>query len=129
MKNDICRLIITIEDSGCGMSLDKVNVLLSVENDSTTNDVKLLENMNINLNMATKIVRLLGGQIIIKSEEGIGSEFIITIEQRIEKENNNIEEKQIREYSKSLFGKKSILIVTDKKDLLISITDVLKNII
>lgn len=126
VKNDICRLIITIEDSGCGMSLDKVNELLSVENDSTTNDVKLLENMNINLNMATKIVRLLGGQIIIKSEEGIGSEFIITIEQRIEKENNNIEEKQIREYSKSLFGKKSILIVTDKKDLLISITDVLK---
>lgn len=127
VKNDVCRLIITIEDSGTGMSLDKVNELLSIDNELDEENLKRLENMNLNLNIATKIVRLLGGQIIIKSEEGIGSEFIINIEQKIVKvDNNDITEKQMKEYSKSVFGKKSILLVTDKKELLLLISEYLK---
>lgn len=127
IKNDICRLIISIEDSGCGMSLDKINDLLSVDNELNEKELKKLENMNLNLNIATKIIRLLGGQIIIRSEEGVGSEFIVMIEQHIasNKESNYLEQNIIN-YSKSLFGKKSILIVTDKKNLMISLSEYLK---
>lgn len=125
VKNNVCRLIITIEDSGSGMSLDKVNELLSIGSELDKEEIKMLDNMNLNLNVATKIVRLLGGQIIIKSEEGIGSEFIIMMDQRVLNNNEN-DEKYIREYSKSLFGKKRILLVTDKNDLLTSISEYLK---
>ena len=125
VKNNVCRLIITIEDSGSGMSLDKVNQLLSIDNELDKDEIKMLDGMNLNLNVATKIARLLGGQIIIKSEEGIGSEFIITIDQQVLNNNDN-EEKYIREYSKSLFSKKRILLVTDKKNLLINVSEYLK---
>ena len=125
VKNNVCRLIITIEDSGSGMSLDKVNELLSIGSELDKEEIKMLDNMNLNLNVATKIVRLLGGQIIIKSEEGIGSEFIIMMDQRVLNNNEN-DEKYIREYSKSLFGKKRILLVTDKNDLLTCISEYLK---
>ena len=125
VKNNVCRLIITIEDSGSGMSLDKVNELLSIGSELDKEEIKMLDNMNLNLNVSTKIVRLLGGQIIIKSEEGIGSEFIIMMDQRVLNNNEN-DEKYIREYSKSLFGKKRILLVTDKNDLLTCISEYLK---
>ena len=127
VKNSVCRLIVTIEDSGVGMSLDKVNELLSINNELDEKNIKMLDNMNLNLNVATKIVRLLGGQIIIKSDEGIGSEFIITLEQKVVESNDrNIDEKYIFNYSKSLFGKQRILIVTDKKDLLMNVSECLK---
>ena len=127
VKNSVCRLIVTIEDSGIGMSLDKVNELLSINNELDEKNIKMLDNMNLNLNVATKIVRLLGGQIIIKSDEGIGSEFIITLEQKVVESNDrNIDEKYIFNYSKSLFGKQRILIVTDKKDLLMNVSECLK---
>ena len=35
-KNDICRLVISVEDSGVGMSIDKVNELLSIEEELTS---------------------------------------------------------------------------------------------
>ena len=124
VKNNVCRLIITIEDSGSGMSLDKVNELLSID-ELDKDNIKILDNMNLNLNVATKIVRLLGGQIIIKSEEGIGSEFIVTMEQRI-MNNETVDEKYIMNYSKTIFSKQRILLVTDKKYLLDNINEYLK---
>lgn len=127
VKNNVCRLIITIEDSGIGMSLDKVNELLSIDGELDEKNLKILDNMNLNLNVATKIVRLLGGQIIIKSDEGVGSEFIITLEQRVENNNEkSLNEKYVSSYSKSLFGKRRILIVTDKKELLMNVNEYLK---
>ena len=127
VKNNACRLIITIEDTGIGMSLDKVNNLLSIDSELNEKDLKILDNMNLDLNVATKIVRLLGGQIIIKSEEKIGSEFIIILEQRVvDNDEKNIEQKFIKSYSKSFFGKERVLIVTDKKQLLLALSDSLK---
>ena len=127
VKNDVCRLIITIEDSGIGMSLDKVNELLSIDMDLKDTDIKKLEGMNLSLNIATKIVRLLGGQLIIKSEEGVGSEFISTIEQKIPRNCSSLlKEKTLIEYSKSLFGKNRVLLVSDKKEINNQISEILK---
>lgn len=127
VKNDICRLIISIEDSGCGMSLDKVNELLSLENNLDEQDIKKLDKMNLDLNIATKIIRLLGGQIIIKSELNVGSEFIIAIDQKIEKSNKDvISSRKIEEYSRILTQSKRVLIVDDDKRELDEIVKYLK---
>ena len=99
VKNDVCRLIITIEDSGVGMSIEKVNELLSNEKEIQYDYSKELENMNLNLNVAAKIVKLLDGRILIKSEEGKGSEFIITVDQKALIQEKNVDEKYIRDYS------------------------------
>lgn len=111
VKNDVCRLIISIEDSGIGMSIDKVNKLLIVTESLTDDELKKLDQMNLDINIATKILRILGGQLIIKSEENVGSQFTIILEQRI---NDNKSEKNYSKYSLFL-NKKHILIVSDKQ--------------
>ena len=119
VKNDVCRLIVSIEDSGIGMSIDKINRLLNVSESLTDEEIKKLDKMNLDINIATKILRILGGQLIIKSEENKGSEFIIILEQRINNENN-----KDQDYSKySIFlNKKRILLVSDKQDELNNIS-------
>ena len=123
VKNDICRLIISIEDSGNGMSLDKVNELLSISNDLSEQDIKKLDKMNLDLNIATKIIKLLGGQIIIKSQENIGSQFIVAICQKI-KGIESID--NFDDYMMLSSNKKKILIVDNKKNDLDVIISCLK---
>ena len=121
IKNDVCRLVISIEDSGVGMSIDKVNELLSLDTELTDEDAKQLDQINLNLNIATKIIKLLGGNILIKSEEGKGSEFTVVLEQKI-KEANIKRDTKIEEYSNIVFKNKRVLVVDDSKDFLEEIT-------
>ena len=121
VKNDVCRLIISIEDSGIGMTIDKVNKLLTVAESLSDEDLIKLDKMNLDINIVSKIVRLLGGQLIIKSEEHVGSEFIITIEQRIKSDDKNSEDKYVKLFS----NKKRVLLVDDKQQDLNIISDYL----
>ena len=72
-KYDICRLIITIEDSSTPLSLDEINKILS-------NDNELDEN-NITIYDVNKIVNMMNGNLMVKSEEG--NEFLLSIDSKI----------------------------------------------
>lgn len=122
VKNNVCRLIISIEDSGSGMSIDKVNQLLTVSETLCDEDLTKLNSLNLDINIVSKIVRLLGGQLIIKSEENVGSEFIIILEQKIK----NDEENSKKYFSKLISKKKTILIVSDKQEDLNTISEYLE---
>lgn len=124
IKNDICRLIISIEDSGSGMSIDKVNELLSLDQELTSEDKKTLEQVILNLNIATKIVKVLGGNILIKSEENKGSEFIIAIEQKIKKE--KVTDEKLEQYTEVASKNKRVLLVDNSKEFIEQITKELK---
>ena len=80
-KYDICRLIITIEDSSTPLSLDEINKILS-------NDNELDEN-NITIYDVNKIVNMMNGNLMVKSEEG--NEFLLSIDSKIV-DNNKMEE-------------------------------------
>lgn len=124
VKNNVCRLIISIEDSGKGMSIDKVNKLLNITEDLTEEELNKLNNMNLNINIATKIIRLLGGQLIIKSYENVGSEFTIIIDQKINDENTKNDY-----FDKYLYNtkKRRILLVNDKQKELSNISEYLED--
>ena len=124
VKNNVCRLIISVEDSGKGMSIDKVNKLLNITEDLTEEELNKLNNMNLNINIATKIIRLLGGQLIIKSYENVGSEFTIIIDQKINDENTKNDY-----FDKYLYNtkKRRILLVNDKQKELSNISEYLED--
>lgn len=119
-KFDMCRLIITVEDSGVGMSIDKVNDLLMIDEPLDENDIKRLETKNININTIKKIVSKMGGYFTIKSEENHGTEIKVVIDQKIESENNL----NLNEYSK----KESILIASNQNDYLENISNMLEKL-
>ena len=83
IKYDVCRLVISIEDSGKGMNISKVNELLRLDDELSDEDIKKLEKLDSDLKIAKKIIKVLGGNLMIKSEEDKGSEFIIVLDQKI----------------------------------------------
>ena len=68
-KYDVCRLIITIENSGIPLSLEEINNILD-------NEKEIDE--NISLEDINKLINMMNGSLNIKSEEG--NEFTISID-------------------------------------------------
>lgn len=122
IKYDVCRLIITVEDSGVGMNLSKVNDLLKLDEDLTEEDNKKLQEMNLDLNIVKKILKVFGGTMMIKSEEEKGSEFMIVLDQKIESEEKKLESDKYNILSKH----KRVLIVDDDIEELNNISNIFK---
>ncbi len=106
VKYDVCRLIIEIEDSGKGMSVEKLNELLKSNSDLEDTDLLKLNSLDVDLKLAFKIMKKLGGFINIKSEEGKGSTFTIVLDQKIKQEKDPF-------FDKYIFNRKKIIAVSD----------------
>ena len=91
VKYDMCRLIITIEDSGCGISISEINELLTDKN-ITKKELERLDTNDLNINLIKKIIKKMGGYFIIKSKVGFGTEVKFVLDQKIigHNDNNNI---------------------------------------
>lgn len=117
-KYDMCRLIITVEDSGVGISIDKVNDLLMIDEPLSNEEIESLETKVVNINAIKKIVAKLGGYFTIKSEENHGTEIKIVVDQKIDSENVV----KLNE----LASKEKILVASNDTDFLKSITKLIE---
>lgn len=110
IKYDACRLIISIEDSGSGLPIDKVNDILS----SSEKEIDLTEanTLDMDLNMVKKVMKLLGGSVLLSSEENKGTKVTIVLDQRISSNSNTNLEAKLASYNKTL-GMQKVLIVDD----------------
>lgn len=125
VRYDVARLIINIEDTGCGMSIDKINTILDDNRELSMKEVVKLDKLDMDLVATIKSIKLLGGSFNIKSEENKGSTFTIVIDQKCDiKEKTDIM-KDIEKYSSDVFGRKRVLIVDDDKEELFKISDTL----
>ena len=88
-KYDIARLIITVEDTGCGMSIDKVNDILNNNKEFSKEELNNLEKINVGIKLANKLVIEMGGILVIKSEENKGTKVTIIIDEQIKEDSYN----------------------------------------
>ena len=110
VKYDVCRLIITITDSGNGMKLEKINEILNDTKELDEKELNKIENLDVDLKLSKKIVDLMGGALLIKSEINKGSTFTIIINQLID---NSSETRQIQAIADTLSNKKKVLLIDD----------------
>ena len=103
IKNNIARLIITIEDSGVGISPDEIDSIFNKRKEEIDGS-----NMKSNLFTARKLITLMGGTIIPSSNYGNGTTMKIVLDQKIVEEANE-------KYNKyeSFYDEKKILLVDD----------------
>ena len=103
IKNNIVRLIITIEDSGVGISPDEMDSIFYKRKEEIDGS-----NMKSNLFTARKLITLMGGTIIPSSNYGNGTTMKIVLDQKIVEEANE-------KYNKyeSFYDEKKILLVDD----------------
>ena len=118
-KYDVCRVIFTISDSGVGIGIDKINEILSVTGELNKDDIVNLEKSEFNIELCQKIIKSLGGNLLIKSKLDKGTEVILTLDQKIYRE----KEEKTFNYESAVTTKKVLLVNQDK-----DITNVFKKI-
>ena len=108
---DVCRLVISVKDSGIGVNAEKLNKIFSQNDDTKIEDV---DSKEMTLDTAKKVVNLIGGTITVRSEKNKGSEFTLIVDQKIASSDDKIDN-IINEYKK-LEDKIKILLVDDNEE-------------
>ena len=123
VKYGVCRLIITISDTGNGISIEDVNDILSLNSDALSEiDLRNRDGEMLNLKEVKKLVSLLGGNLMVKSELEGGTTVNIVLEQKIvESKETEISEK-LESYEQSLYHNKRVMVVDDDAKELTQIT-------
>ena len=92
--DNVCKLIISVEDSGRGIKKENVDQLFTqfqrLEEDRNTT----IEGTGLGLAITKQLIELMGGRIILHTVYGEGSKFTVVLNQRITKA-------QVREKKKS----------------------------
>jgi len=81
---DVCKLIITVEDSGRGIKKENIDKMFTkfqrIDEDRNTT----IEGTGLGLAITKQLVELMGGKIIVHTVYGEGSKFTVVLNQRIE---------------------------------------------
>lgn len=115
-KQDIARLIITIEDSGRGIKAEDIDKIFNKKEED-----KDYTNLNNNLYNARKLITLMGGTIIPSSVYGKGTVIKLVLDQKIYEEDTT--EKKYDKY----LDKKKVLVVDDSEASIKLISKILDN--
>ena len=105
MRKDVCRLIISVEDTGSGIKAENLEKIFSKKEDDTEDDRHNLDN---NLYNAKRLITLMGGTIIPTSVYDKGTTIKIVLDQKVVNDSNN----DINKYEE-VYDKKKILLVDD----------------
>lgn len=83
IKDNICRLIISVEDSGIGIKEESIPKLFTKFERLDVEKQMTIEGTGLGLAITKKLIDLMHGTIIVQSIYGQGSKFTISVDQRI----------------------------------------------
>ena len=107
IQYDVCRLIININDTGCGIDIDKINKVLNDE------EIEIKSNeIELDLNSVKKLINILGGSIFIDSNK-LGTKVSIVLDQRIYETEEIKHNKELNNYIKYIGTEKNVLLIDD----------------
>ena len=105
IKNNIVRLIITIEDSGKGMTTEELNKAFLKPSSKGKN-----YNIDNTLYDAKRLITMMNGAIISNSVYGSGTTMKIVLDQKYEEVSN-----ELNDYG-NIYGKRRILLIDDNEN-------------
>lgn len=83
LKNSICRLIISVEDTGIGIKRDNIDKLFQKFERADEERNITIEGTGLGLAITKKLVELMHGEMVVQSIYGKGSKFTVCIDQKI----------------------------------------------
>lgn len=114
-KDDIIRLIISVEDSGIGIKEDKIDKLFSKFERLDIEKNNTIEGTGLGLAITKRLIELMNGKIVVQSVYGKGSRFTVAIDQKIISDAPLKEEKITVSDEIIDCSSKKVLIVDDNK--------------
>lgn len=92
-KDGVCRLIISVEDTGIGIAKDKIDKLFTKFERFDEEKNITIEGTGLGMAITKKLVELMNGTIVVQSEYGEGSKFTVAIDQVIVEGKTSLEPK------------------------------------
>ena len=83
VKDGMCRLIVSVEDTGIGIKQENINKLFSKFERLDVEKQMTIEGTGLGLAITKKLVDLMGGTIVAQSVYGQGSKFTVSVDQKI----------------------------------------------
>lgn len=111
IKDGVCRLIVSVADTGKGIKEDKINSLFNKFERLEEDKNSTIEGTGLGLAITKKLVELMDGKIVVQSIYGEGSKFTIALDQKIV--DKEYEEAVVTIVEKIDLSDKNILIVDD----------------
>ena len=85
IKDNVCRLIISVEDTGIGIKEENIDKLFNKFERIDLEENITIEGTGLGLAITKKLVDLMNGKIVVQSVFGKGSKFTVSLDQRIVK--------------------------------------------
>ncbi len=129
IKDDVCRLIIMVEDTGIGIEKHKIDKLFNKFERMGIEGRTTIEGTGLGLAITKKLIELMNGKIVVQSVYGEGSKFTVAIDQKIvlKPSIELINDKRTKNINDFDISNKKILVVDDNKLNLKVATRILKN--
>ena len=125
IKDNVCRLIFSVEDSGIGIKEEALPKLFSKFERLNVEKSLTIEGTGLGLAITKKLVELMDGKIIVQSVYGKGSKFTVSVDQRI----IAVEKPEVKEVkateSKAINANGARVLVVDDNDLNIKVASTL----
>lgn len=111
-KNNVCRLIISVKDTGIGIKHENINKLFTKFERFDLDKNMTIEGTGLGLAITKKLVELMNGKIVVDSVYGKGSTFTVAIDQKIVNK-TRIVEPEVKVVKKINIKNKKVLVVDD----------------
>ena len=95
LNDDVCRIIISVEDSGRGIKKEDINRLFSKFDRLEETRNTTIEGTGLGLAITKQLVEMMNGKIMVHTIYGEGSKFTCMIDQRISTEKVRRKSKKI----------------------------------
>lgn len=115
IKDDVCRLIISVKDTGIGIKKEDVSKLFEKFSRLDLEKNVSIEGSGLGLAITKKLVDMMNGKIVVQSEYGKGSNFTVALDQKILDLPKLISPEPLPELKKLEFPGKRVLIIDDNK--------------
>lgn len=116
-KGNTVRLVISVEDSGIGIKKEDIDKLFSKFTRLELDKNISIEGTGLGLAITEKLVEMMNGKIVVQSEYGIGSKFIVAVDQGYVESTEKVTDVlpvRLAKRTKN-YNKKKILVVDDNK--------------
>ncbi len=117
-KDDVCRLIISVEDSGIGIKEENIDKLFNKFERFDLEKNITIEGTGLGLAITKKLVHLMDGQIIVQSKYGEGSKFTVSLDQRVvAKKLSDIEPEATKDDETKFVGCGNKILIVDDNNI------------
>ncbi|MHB8191630.1 MAG: PAS domain-containing hybrid sensor histidine kinase/response regulator [Ferrimicrobium sp.] len=80
LSDERCHICFSVKDTGIGMTLEQVDKLFAAFTQADASTTRKHGGTGLGLTISQRIVELMGGEITLQSQPGVGSTFSFTVE-------------------------------------------------